>query len=223
MNVPSWVLNFLSIVLIDLVLSGDNAVVIGMAVRNLPAHLRRQAILVGTLGAVGLRITFTILAALLLQVPYLRALGGITLFWIAAKLLKEDAGGEGTRSAKSFWQAVWLIIVADFTLSLDNVLAVAAASEGHLGLLMFGLALSIPILMLGASLVSEWLNRWPWLTLLGALVIVWAGARLLAHDPSIRAWWPLGMTEAFALGLFLTAVFLKGDFRGLRRSLGLER
>ncbi len=221
MNVPPWLFNFLSIVLIDLVLSGDNAVVIGMAVRSLPAHLRRQAILIGTLGAVGLRITFTILAALLLQIPYLRALGGILLFWIAAKLLREDTSEGSGRSAQSFWQAVGLIIVADFTLSLDNVLAVAAASEGHLGLLIFGLALSIPILMLGASLVSEWLNRWPWLTLLGALVIVWAGARLLVHDPSVQAWWPLSTLEAFLLGLFLTALFLRGDLRGLRRALGL--
>ncbi len=220
MTVPPWLFNFLSIVLIDLVLSGDNAVVIGMAVRNLPPHLRRQAILVGTLGAVGLRVAFTILAAFLLQIPYLRALGGITLFWIAAKLLREEDSQGPERSAQGFWQAVWLIIVADFTLSLDNVLAVAAASEGHLGLLIFGLALSIPILMLGASLISEWLNRWPWLTLLGALIIVWAGARLLAHDPSIRAWWPLGTLEAFLLGLFLTGVFLRGDLRGIRRALG---
>ena len=219
---PSWLFNFFSIVLIDLVLSGDNAVVIGMAVRNLPPHLKRQAILVGTLGAVALRIAFTILAAFLLQIPYLRAIGGVTLFWIAAKLLKEEEDEESGRSAEGFWQAVWLIIVADFTLSLDNVLAVAAASEGHYGLLIFGLMLSIPILMLGASLISEWLNRWPWLNLLGALVIVWAGARLLVHDPSIHALWPLGTAEAFVLGLFLTFLFLKGDLRGVRRSLGLS-
>jgi len=112
---------------------------------------------------------------------------------------------------------VALIVVADFTLSLDNVLAVATASEGHLGLLVFGLALSIPILMLGASLVSEWLNRWPWLTLLGALVIVWAGARLLVHDPLFHEVWPLSSLGAFALGLFLTLIFLRGDLRGCLR------
>jgi len=214
LNLPPWLFNFFSIVLIDLVLSGDNAVVIGMAVRNLKGPLRRQAILIGTLGAVGLRIVFTILAAFLLQVPYLRAVGGFTLFWIAAKLLKvEEASDEG-REANTFWQAVGLIILADFTLSLDNVLAVAAASEGHIGLLVFGLALSIPILMLGASLVSEWLNRWPWLNLLGALVIIWAGARLIVHDL------PLSEGAALLLGALLTLVFLRGDYRGLKRAFG---
>jgi len=212
---PSWLFNFFSIVIIDLVLSGDNAVVIGMAVRNLPAHLRRQAILIGTLGAVGLRIAFTILAAFLLRIPYLMALGGLTLFWIAAKLLRADEGEEEGREAEGFWQAVGLIIIADFTLSLDNVLAVAAASEGHIGLLVFGLALSIPILMVGASLVSEWLNRWPWLNYVGALVIVWAGGRLLAHDPMLHRVLPLSEPLAFLLGLVLVVLFSRGE--ALRR------
>ena len=217
---PPWLFNFLSIVLIDLVLSGDNAVVIGMAVRTLPALLKRQAILIGTLGAVGLRIAFTILAALLLEVPYLRALGGLALFWIAAKLLREEEEAGPSRAANGFWQAVTLIIVADFTLSLDNVLAVAAASEGHLGLLIFGLALSIPVLMVGASLVSEWLNRWPWLVLLGALVIVWAGARLIVHDPRVHALFPLDLWQSVGLGVVLVAVFLRGDLRALKRAIG---
>jgi len=196
-----------SIVLIDLVLSGDNAVVIGMAVRDLPARLRRRAILMGTLGAIGLRVTFTILAALLLAVPLLRALGGATLFWIAAKLLGGEDEGARLDSARSFWQAVSLIIVADITLSLDNVLAVAGAANGHLGLLVFGLLLSIPILMLGSAAIAELLNRWPWLNLVGALIIVWAGAQLIAHDPSVHAWvvWPLWAW--FALGLVVMAFF----------------
>ncbi len=202
-------LNLLSIVLIDLVLSGDNAVVIGMAVRGLPNPRRRQAILVGTVGAVGLRVTFTILAAILLAVPYLRAIGGAVLFWIAAKLLRPEEGDSVDRSASGFWQAVALIILADITLSLDNVLAVAAASEGHLGLLAFGLALSIPILMLGAGLVAGVLERWPWLNVLGALVIVWAGARLLVHDPKLEALWPMAEWQAMALGVLLTLLLVR--------------
>jgi integral membrane protein, YjbE family len=212
-------LNLVGIVLIDLVLSGDNAVVIGMVVRGLPAPLRKQAIFAGTLGAVGLRVAFTILAALLLTVPYLRALGGLTLFWIAAKLLKEEDNASINHSANGFWQAVGLIVVADITLSLDNVLAVAAASEGHIGLLAFGLALSIPILMLGASLVAQLLSRWPWMNLLGALVIVWAGARLVVRDPKFHALLPLSEWQALLLGLVLTFAFMRGDLSSIRRVL----
>ncbi|WP_456412533.1 TerC family protein [Oceanithermus profundus] len=212
MTAEATLLGLFSIVLIDLVLSGDNAVVIGMAVRDLPGRLRRRAILMGTLGAIGLRVTFTILAALLLSVPFLRALGGVALFWIAAKLLGGEEEEARVGSAASFWQAVTLIIVADFTLSLDNVLAVAGAAGGHLGLLVFGLMLSIPILMLGSAAIAQLLNRWPWLSLLGSLVIVWAGAQLISHDPRVHAWlaWPLWAW--FALGLATMAAL-----RGLNR------
>ncbi|XOB99245.1 TerC family protein [Deinococcota bacterium DY0809b] len=212
MTAEATLLGLFSIVLIDLVLSGDNAVVIGMAVRDLPGRLRRRAILMGTLGAIGLRVTFTILAALLLSVPFLRALGGVALFWIAAKLLGGEEDEARVGSAASFWQAVTLIIVADFTLSLDNVLAVAGAAGGHLGLLVFGLMLSIPILMLGSAAIAQLLNRWPWLSLLGSLVIVWAGAQLISHDPRVHAWldWPLWAW--FALGLAMMAAL-----RGLNR------
>jgi len=215
-----YFLSLLGIILIDLVLSGDNAVIIGMAVRGLPRPLREQAILVGTLGAVGLRVTFTILAALLLSVPYLRAVGGVLLFWIAAKLLRPE-GSEGPgRGANGFWSAVGLVILADFTLSLDNILAVAAASGGDLWLLVIGLAVSIPVLMLGANLVAALLDRLPWLLLLGAVVIVWAGARLLVHDPWIRALFAPDLWQAMAIGMVLVLVFLRGDLRGLRRALG---
>ncbi len=215
-----YLLSLLGIVLVDLVLSGDNAVIIGMAVRGLPRPLREQAILVGTLGAVGLRVTFTILAALLLTVPYLRAAGGLLLFWIAAKLLRPEAAGGGGRGANGFWSAVGLIILADFTLSLDNILAVAAASGGDLGLLVIGLLVSIPVLMLGANLVAALLDRLPWLLLLGALVIVWAGARLLVHDPWVHTLLAPSLWQAMAFGLVLVAVFLRGDLRGLKRAIG---
>jgi len=213
--IEKTILGVLSIVLIDLVLSGDNAVVIGMAVRDLPGHLRKQAILVGTLGAIGLRVTFTILAALLLEVPYLRTAGGFLLFWIAAKLVRGEEEEAHVNSAASFWQAVALIIVADFTLSLDNILAVAGAANGHLGLLTFGLFLSIPILMLGSAAIANLLNRWPWLNWIGALIIVWAGAQLITHDPSMDRWlsWPLWLW--FAVGMVLMFAM-----RGLNRYYG---
>jgi len=195
----------LSIILIDLVLSGDNAVVIGMAVRDLPEQLRKQAILVGTLGAIGLRVTFTILAALLLEVPYLRMLGGFLLFWIAAKLIRSEEEEARVNSAASFWQAVTLIVVADFTLSLDNILAVAGAANGHLGLLTFGLFLSIPILMLGSAAIAVMLNRWPWLNWVGALIIVWAGAQLITHDARVHNLLGWSLWVWFLLGLVVSA------------------
>lgn len=210
MSAEAALLGLFSIVLIDLVLSGDNAVVIGMAVRDLPRSMRKRAILVGTLGAVGLRVTFTILAALLLSVPYLRALGGALLFWIAARLLGGEDEEAHVGSAASFGQAVALIIVADFTLSLDNVLAVAGAAGGHLGLLVFGLMLSIPILMLGSAAVAELLNRWPWLNFLGAFVIVWAGAQLISHDPRVQAGFGWPHWAWFAVGLVVV-----GGLQGL--------
>jgi len=204
--IEQTLIGLFSIVLIDLVLSGDNAVIIGMAVRDLPEQLRKQAILVGTLGAIGLRVTFTILAALLLGVPYLRTIGGLLLFWIAAKLVGGDGDEAKISSAASFWQAVTLIIIADFTLSLDNILAVAAAANGHLGLLTFGLFLSIPILMLGSAAIAKLLNRWPWLSWVGALVIVWAGAQLISHDPSLRQWQTWALWVWFLLGIIITSV-----------------
>lgn len=146
-----------SIVLIDLVLSGDNAVVIGMAARSLPPDARKRAIVFGGLGAVTLRVTFTILAALLLGIPLLSAIGGVLLLWIAYKLVRPHEDTHNVSEAQSLIVAVKTIILADVVMSLDNILAVGGASEGHLGLLIFGLLFSIPILMLGSELVARFL------------------------------------------------------------------
>jgi YjbE family integral membrane protein len=176
----------LSIVLIDLVLSGDNAVLIGMAAHRLPPRQRRLAILLGGVAAVLLRITLTAAAALLLQIAGLRALGGLVLLWIAFKLLKEEEeSSDGVRAAASLRGAVLTILLADFIMSLDNVLGVAAASGGNVGLLLFGLILSMAILMVGGSLVAEFINRLVWLAYLGAAVIAWTGASMFLEDPFV--------------------------------------
>src|SRR5919198_1052008 len=174
----------LGIIVIDLVLSGDNAIVIGMAAHRLPPKQRRLAILVGGGAAILLRISLTAVAALLLTIPGLQAVGGLLLLWIAFKLLKEEEeGAEGARTAETFRSAVLTILLADVVMSLDNVLGVAAASNGDLRLL--GLVLSVAILMLGGNLVAELVDRLWWLAYVGAGVIAWTGTDLVLEDPFV--------------------------------------
>lgn len=199
-EVASAATGLLQIVLADLVLSGDNAVVIGLAVARLPDHLRRRAVLLGTAGAVGLRVLFTIFATLLLRVPLLSALGGLTLLWIGYSLLADhsDEPGPVGGQAETFAQAVRTIIVADAVMSLDNALAVAGAARGNLTLLLIGLALSIPLLMVGANLISNLFSRFAWLVILGAATIAWVGADLIHKDKLLQDWFPM-LEQAWTL------------------------
>ncbi len=176
----------LSIVVIDLVLSGDNAVVIGMAARRLSDENRRKAILFGGAGAVGLRILFTALAALLLDVPYLQLGGGLLLFWIAYRLVKPDGGHGHVAEAGTLGEAVRTIVLADVVMSLDNILAVGGAAHGQIELLLFGLLLSIPILLLGSELVARVLGRFPGLLYLGVLVLVHTAIGMILEDPLVH-------------------------------------
>jgi YjbE family integral membrane protein len=187
---PEFDLDFLSkllsIIVIDLVLSGDNAVVIGMASRSLPAESRRRAIIFGGAGAVGLRILFTAMAALLLDVPLLQALGAVLLIYIAFKLVRPVHETEHVSEAHSLREAIKTIIMADVVMSLDNILAVGGAAHGHLGLLLFGLALSIPILLFGSSLVARVMNRLPVLVYIGAAILVVTSVRMFFHDELVH-------------------------------------
>ncbi len=172
-----------SIVIIDLVLSGDNALVIGMAAHRLEPKQRRWAIIAGGAGAITLRIIFTALAALLLAIPLLEAAGGLALAWIAFKLLREEQEEVSAIEAKeSFFSAVQTIVVADLVMSLDNMLAVGGASNGSLNLLLFGLLFSMPLLLLGSSLIARMLSRFPWLMILGSLVLIITAARMIVDD-----------------------------------------
>lgn len=172
-----------SIVVIDLVLSGDNAVVIGMAAGRLPAEQRRKAIVWGGAGAVGLRILFTIMASLLLGVPLLQALGALLLLYIAFKLLKPAHDEHANiREANSFGEALKTIILADVIMSLDNILAVGGAASGHIWLLIFGLMLSIPILLIGSNLIANMIDRFPILNYFGAGILVVTAMRMFFHD-----------------------------------------
>jgi YjbE family integral membrane protein len=176
----------------DLVLSGDNAVVIGLAVQHLRQPLRRRAVLFGTIGAIVLRVLFTVFATFLLTVPLLSAVGGITLFWIGYKLLADipEQHDEAHEVQGGFFNAIRTIVIADAVMSLDNALAVAGAAKGDLVLLLIGLGLSIPLLMIGSNFVSSLFNRLPWLTLVGAGLIAWVGADLIHSDHLLGQWLP---------------------------------
>jgi YjbE family integral membrane protein len=199
----------LGIIVIDLVLSGDNAIVIGMAAHRLPPKQRRLAILVGGGAAILLRISLTAVAALLLTIPSLQAVGGLLLLWIAFKLLKEEQEDtQGVRTAETFRGAVLTILLADVVMSLDNVLGVAAASNGNLELLLFGLVLSVAILMLGGNLVAKLVDRLRWLAYVGAGVIAWTGTDLLLEDPFLAKAGTLPPEMHAVAGVAVTAVVL---------------
>jgi len=171
------------IVLIDLVLSADNAVVIGMAAHPLPPSQRRMAILFGGGVAIGLRVLLTGIAALLLGLPALKAIGGVLLLWIAYRLLeRDDEAQNSTKTASTLRAAIATILVADVVMSLDNVLGVAAASSGDIPLLIFGLLVSMAIVMLGGGLFADLIDRLWWLAYLGAAVIAWTGAEMIQED-----------------------------------------
>ncbi|MCC7368046.1 MAG: TerC family protein [Chloroflexi bacterium] len=177
----------LTIILIDLVLSGDNAVVIGMAAHRLPAQQRRFAILFGAGAAIILRIGLTAVATVLLQLPWLRLIGGGLLFFIGFKLLKEEEEvHEGVTGSERLIEAISTIVIADVVMSVDNILGVAAAAHGDFALLIFGLVLSMAIMLVGGNLIASLIDRLWWLVYLGSAVIVWTGAEMLVADPAIE-------------------------------------
>lgn len=215
MDVSQFLSSLLAIVLIDIVLAGDNAIVIALAARQLPAHLQRRAIVWGALGAVGVRIVFTAAVVWLLQIPGLLAIGGSLLVWIAWKLLmpEEAAGAQDAHAAHvtGFWSAMRTVIVADALMGLDNVLAVAGASHGNLLLVALGLAISVPIVMWGSTLVLKVVERVPAVVYLGAGVLVWTGVVMVSGEPWVKAWLA-DHPAAMALGYALVPAVLLAAF-----------
>lgn len=180
------------IILIDIVLSGDNAVVIALACRNLDPAQRRQGILWGVAGAVSLRVLLTGFAALVLHLPWLKLIGGLLLFWIAVKLmLPEEEDGTGIEPAQHLWGAVKTIVVADLVMSLDNVIGVAGAAHGNLGLLLFGLIVSIPLIVWSSQIIMHAMERWPVIVLLGAGLLGYVAAEMVVTDRGVSALLPV--------------------------------
>ena len=187
---PEFWARWLGIVFINLSLSGDNALVIAMAVRTLPPRQRFFGLLGGTVGAVAFRLIFITIVSRLLRIPYLQAVGGLVLVWIAFKLVGENGGeGEGkARHGTTLWEAMWIIIVADLIMSLDNVLAVSAAARGDLILVVFGIGLSIPIVIWGSGLLARLMNRFQWIVWFGGGVLGWVAGEMMIEDTIINGW-----------------------------------
>ena len=181
-----------SIIVIDLVLAGDNAIVIALAARNLPRHHQFRAIFWGTAGAIAVRVAMTAGVIWLLKIPGLMLVGGIVLIPIAIRLLLQDEHGQGPshpmRRANDFWSAMGTIVVADALMGLDNVLAIAGASGGHLGLVVLGLLVSVPLVVWGSTLLLKLIERYPVIIYIGAAAIAWTAARMITRDDLVEGW-----------------------------------
>jgi len=208
-----WCVAVLSIVLIDIVLAGDNAVVIALAVRTLPAKERLLGIILGSAVAVTLRVGLTFVAAQLLAMNYIKLIGGLLILWIAVKLLLDNTGDKAHgKEAGGLWQAVWLILVADITMSIDNVLAVAGASKGSFALLLFGLGLSIPLVVFTSNLLAKLMDRYPAIIYVGSAILGKVGGDMIMTDRLVMEnfqpmpWLIHAVEGMLAIGVILVAL-----------------
>ncbi|MCG2592189.1 TerC family protein [Ramlibacter sp. XY19] len=185
---PVFWLALSQIILINIVLSGDNAVVIALASRSLPPHQQKKAILFGSVGAIVLRLVLTFFAVYLLTLPYLKLIGAALLLWIGIGLLKGDDDGEDIEGNSSLMAAVKTIVVADLVMSLDNVIGVAAAAKGDVALLVIGLVISIPLIIFGSTIILKLMTRFPVIITLGAALLGWVAGEMCLSDPAIHHW-----------------------------------
>lgn len=185
-SIEFWLL-LLNVVFIDLMLAGDNAIVIGLAARKLPQTTQKKAILYGTLGALLIRIAATIIVLWLLQIPWLLLAGGLLLIWIAYKLLADQEDGHTEVAAgTTLWSAIRTIMVADAAMGLDNVIAVAGASQRHLPLVVIGLLISVPIVVWGSTLFIKLLNRFPWIIYIGSAVLGYTASNMITEERKLE-------------------------------------
>lgn len=214
---PQFWVAVVEIIFVNILLSGDNAVVIALACRNLAPRQRRQGIFWGVLGAIVLRIVLTFFAMSLLAYPWLKLIGGALLLWIGVKLITQDDGGEHkVKASDRLMTAVWTIIVADLIMSLDNVVGVAAAAKGNGLLIVFGLVTSIPIVIVGSQIIMGLIARFPVLVLAGGGLLGYIAGEMVVEEPALQSWiaanaagvaWivpPLGFAAVVAMGLWLT-------------------
>lgn len=207
-------ISLLMIIFLNLILSGDNAVVIALATLRLKDKQRKIAIFWGTFGAVALRIILTFIAAILLSIPFLQMIGGILLLWIALKLLMENEDGKFEDAPATILAAIKTVILADFLMSLDNVLAVAGASRGNTLLLVIGLLLSIPLVIWGSTFISRLMRKWPWLVMVGAGLLAWTAGEMIAGEPYLSGLFThilfkFLLQALLVIGIFLTSFLVK--------------
>ena len=186
---PEFLVRLAGIGVLNLLLSGDNALVIALAVRALPKRQRILGQIWGALGAVVLRLLFVAIITVLLRIPLLQLVGGLLLVWIAVRLVRpDDQAGDSTKHGTSLWEAIWIIVVADVTMSLDNVLAIAAAARGEMTLVILGIALSLPIVVWGAGILAKLMNRHVWIVWLGGGLLGYVAGEMVMEDKAVHAW-----------------------------------
>lgn len=186
---PEFWIGLLQIIGVNIVLSGDNAVVIALAARSLQGRRQKQAIIWGSAAAIVMRVILTVFAVKLLTLPALKIIGGLLLFWIAVKLLLPGEGdGSDVQGSEHLLSAIKIILVADLVMSLDNVIGVAAAAKGNLTLLILGLAISIPLIVFGSTLILKLMQRFPIIITLGAALLGYIAGELLVTDPLLDEW-----------------------------------
>ena len=214
----TWLSALLAIVLIDLVLAGDNAIVIALAARQLPAHLQKKAIVWGTIGAIVVRSAMTVGVVWLLRIPGLMLVGGLGLVWIAYKLLApQESDGQHAPVATTFWGAMKTIVIADALMGVDNVLGVAGAAHGAFDLVVIGLLISVPIVVWGSTLVLKLVERFPIITYAGAGVLAYTAAHMIVSEPLLDAVYDPSALNRIATHAVLIAGVLAAGWWAARR------
>jgi YjbE family integral membrane protein len=221
---PEFLSALVAIVIIDLVLAGDNAIVIALAARDLPKHLQKRAVLWGTAGAIVVRALMTLAVVWLLRIPGLMLAGGLLLVWIAFKLLRPaTTSGRSLAPAAGFWSALKTIVVADCVMGLDNVLAVAGAAHGSFLLVVLGLLISVPIMIGGSRLLLHWIERVPAIIYVGAAVLAWTAAQMIVGEPLVAEYFSLHVSMSVLLHILLIVAVLGWGYLRQRSRVAVVR
>jgi YjbE family integral membrane protein len=209
----------MSIVIIDLVLAGDNAIVIGLAARNLPKHMQKKVIIWGTLGAIVIRAAATFVVVWLLKIPFLLLAGGLILLWIAYKLMTEEKQhDEGVKPAENLFAAIRTILIADVVMGLDNVLAIAGASHGNFVLVVLGLLISVPIVIFGSTIILKFVDRYPIIITIGAGVLAYTAAKMITSEPFLHGVFKTDAIKWGFVALVTIVLLLVGRMRAPKQA-----